>query len=64
MVRKGATAEGGSQETPAGSRASRGLPGGHKKTGEDSPVLEMVEQKGFEPAATASGLPGTGRKFG
>jgi hypothetical protein len=46
MALKGAAAKGGSQETPAGSRASRGLYGGHKKTGEDSPVLEMVVESG------------------
>jgi len=57
MAQNGAIAEGGSQETKRGTRASRGLYGGHKKTGDDSPILEMEDQPrvGLDPAQPLAG---------
>jgi hypothetical protein len=46
MAQNGVFAGGGSQETPAGSRASPGLSGGQEKAGEDSPVWKMVVESG------------------
>jgi hypothetical protein len=47
----------GSQEPGRGSRASRGLSGGHEKAGECSPALEMVVESGpgFELVLSTNG---------